>query len=385
MIVDKTVACKYNSNIMYFPMGEKTVLWFSDLNKYLVAKPPVDEVIQQIYSGKGNDELISFCCKQFEMEQLQAEIIISDIKNYLNENLSKDQHKLEGQDLKKFATTSKLSKKYYRINNQVFLAKFETERSKDLIHPKFANFEILQESVIDYQFIVYNSDNRFTLKIDDRNIGTWSEDDGHFLGGKFSMQVIQKIYGKEENEWMGVFHAAGVSDGENCIMFPGGSGNGKSTLSAILLANGLDILSDDFLPVERSHSLVCRFPAAISVKRQSYNLLMPHFPELEQKEEHFNPALNKTFRYLPLPKTDLLSVPCKAFVFVKYKKDAGFNLEELPKDEAFEQLIPDSWISPKTENAQRFMNWFGNMPCYRLVYSDNNRMVETIKSLLADE
>jgi hypothetical protein len=168
-------------------------------------------------------------------------------------------------------------------------------------------------------------------------------------------------------------------------MFPGDSGNGKSTLSAILLANGLDILSDDFLPVESSSGLICRFPAAISIKKQSYDLLKPCFPELENKEEHHNPFLNKTFRYLPQKETNLLSVPCKAFVFVKYQKDSGFSLTEMPREEAFSQLIPDSWISPEPENAKRFMNWFSSIPCFQLTYSDNNKMVQTIKNMLSDE
>ena len=108
------------------------------------------------------------------------------------------------------------------------------------------------------------------------------------------------------------------------------------------MANGLDVLSDDFLPVESNKGLVCRFPAAISIKKQAFKMLIPQYPELNRSVEYNNPILNKTFRYLQPTSSNLLSVPCKAFVFVKYKKDAGFSLTEFPQEEAIEKLIPDS-------------------------------------------
>jgi len=156
-------------------------------------------------------------------------------------------------------------------------------------------------------------------------------------------------------------------------------------LSAILMANGLEVLADDFLPVESSTGLVCNFPAAISVKSKAYDLLIPTFPQLKQAREINNSAAGKTFRHLPPTNSKQLRVPCKALIFVKYEKDADFRLEEMSGEEAFKHLVPDSWISPTSKNANRFVNWFTSRPYYRMTYSNNEQMIKTIRKMLNDE
>ena len=48
------------------------------------------------------------------------------------------------------------------------------------------------------------------------------------------MELLQKVHQKEEEEWLGVFHASALGDGKKAILFLGDSGNGKSTsLSAL--------------------------------------------------------------------------------------------------------------------------------------------------------
>ncbi|MDD4645572.1 MAG: hypothetical protein PHY99_06250 [Bacteroidales bacterium] len=41
---------------------------------------------------------------------------------------------------------------------------------------------------------------------------------------------------------------------------------------------------------------------------------------------------------------------------MKNRKGSGLILEEIPKDVAFQHLVPDSWISPLPENASKFMD-----------------------------
>ncbi len=199
------------------------------------------------------------------------------------------------------------------------------------------------------------------------------------------MEILQKIYKRPEKSWMGVFHAAGISNGENCIVFIGDSGNGKSTLSSILMANGLDVLSDDFLPIEGSSMNVCFFPAAISVKKQGYKILIPDFPELRNTQEYRTDASDKTFRFLTTKEPKSRQIPCKAIVYVKYQEKSGFQFESMSKEEAFQYLVPDSWISPEPENAKKFVEWFLMMPTYRMTYSDNSLMVKEINKMLENE
>lgn len=196
------------------------------------------------------------------------------------------------------------------------------------------------------------------------------------------MKIIEKIYQKEELEWMGVFHAAGISNGAQCLLFFGDSGSGKSTLSALAMADGLDVLSDDFLPVESKSGLVHRFPAALSIKKNAYDLVKNSYPELMDGMEYNNPAFGKTYRYLAPHNPDMAAVPCKALIEVKYDPDTPFLLEEMPQEDAFAKLVPDSWLNASAENVKNFINWFREKKHYSLRYSDNTRMIEAVKKLL---
>ena len=147
------------------------------------------------------------------------------------------------------------------------------------------------------------------------------------------------------------------------------------------MANGFNLIADDFVPID-TFSKVRFFPAALSVKKQALNTLSEDFPELiNAKEIHFK-QLNKTVRYLA-SKNDFSmdSYPTKAIVFIKYKQDITFELNEMPTIEAFQEFVPDTWISPISENAKKFLDWFSTMPCYRLTYSDNDKLVSEIKHL----
>ena len=57
----------------------------------------------------------------------------------------------------------------------------------------------------------------------------------------------------------------------------------------------------------------------------------------------------------------------------------------MPGEEAFEHLVPDSWISPTVGNANRFVNWFTHLPYYRMIYSDNEQMIQMVNKMLNDD
>jgi len=199
------------------------------------------------------------------------------------------------------------------------------------------------------------------------------------------MELLQKIHQKNENEWIGVFHASAVNKDNNSILFLGDSGNGKSTSLALLQANGFTCLADDFVPVDNSLN-VHSFPSAISIKKNSLETLLPIYPELKTSAEYHFKKLNKIVRYLPTNNYDYsLNLPCKALIFIKYQKDSNLIINKISSITAFEQLIPDSWLSPLPQNAELFLNWFEKLPCYQLTYSNNEKMISTVKKIFTDE
>jgi hypothetical protein len=376
------------STVLSWPFFGETILWLAGVNKYILAEELAGKVIQRIGEKEDIRSIIRFCADEFDTSLEHAEELVVEIQRHLNEYLQLEilpEKQWEGNCSVQSKRSVIASKKYYIINGITFFVEYETEEIAQLIHPKFEYLEVFMVEKPDHHFQVFNSGNKCSLCVDGLPAGSWDLEESHYLSGKFSMQILQKIYHQEENDWMAVFHAAGITNGKNCLMFLGDSGNGKSTLSVILMANGLEVLADDFLPVESTTGLVCHFPSALSVKNSAYELLFPKYPGLKNAAEYHNTALGKTFRYIPSSNNKLPKVSCIGLVFVKYKENTGFQIEKMTGEEAFQYLVPDSWISPTRENANRFVNWFTSLPYYRMTYSDNEKMVQTVKQMLNND
>jgi hypothetical protein len=380
------ISIKKKDTILQFPVGEKVVLWIPYLNKYVLAGQLSADIIHQLTRGKSIQEIIARVISENEIPPEQAIEFVEQIRRIWEVNTAVT---LPENELPKAAVQSKgksvYSNKTYRINNIYFQAEYETADAEWINHPKFAYMEVEPVKNPHHHFRVEDDNNLLTLWVNGKHAGSWKKNENHFLSGRFSMQIVQKIYMKEEDQWMGVFHAAGISNGKNCILFFGESGNGKSTLSSLLMASGLDVLSDDFLPVESKTGLVYHFPAALSIKKQAYDLVMSYYPHLKYSGEYENPAFQKTYRFLPPETTVLEGVPCKAIVYIKYDPKVKFRMEKVVPEDSFVSFIPDSWIYPSKQNAKRFLEWFAGLEHYRLTYSNNKKMIETVKMILNSE
>ncbi len=80
------------------------------------------------------------------------------------------------------------------------------------------------------------------------------------------MVLICSFYNKKEHDWMGVYHASTISKNNHSMMITGDSGNGKSTAAIIFMANGINIIADDFTPILRSDFKTYCLLTAISIK-----------------------------------------------------------------------------------------------------------------------
>ena len=155
---------------------------------------------------------------------------------------------------------------------------------------------------------------------------------------------------------------------------------------ALLQANGFTCLADDFVPIDSNKREVYSFPAAISIKKNSLETLLPLYPELETTAEYHFTRLNKTVRDLKPNNTNFLShLPCKDLVFIKYEKNSDLKFDKIAKIDAFQQLVPDAWLSPIKENAQVFLDWFSFLNCYQITYSENKKMIATVAEVFNDE
>ena len=151
----------------------------------------------------------------------------------------------------------------------------------------------------------------------------------YVISAKFSMKIIECVYEKGEENWMGVFHASAVNHNDNAILILGDSGNGKSTSLALLQAQGFHCVADDFVPIDTT-TKIHAFPAGISIKKNSLPVLLNYYPELKNSAEYHYSRLNKTVRYLPPKNINYQKKhPCKAFVFIKYDSTTEFEITKI--------------------------------------------------------
>jgi uncharacterized protein (DUF433 family) len=371
---------------LYKVVENKTITWFENSNEYLVLENTTADILKRLSKGISIKEIALALSKKIDVPLEKAEDFILHLKKevYDPNNLPKEKIINDYRDIKRPSTYEFI--KFYRVNNITFKVSYLSEKELYFIHPKFAHLVI--DNVDEYQneFEVFINTNFIFLYINNVCIGSWSSNDVHYFQGKFSMEFIQKIHQKTEDKWMGVFHASAISNGKKSMLFLGDSGNGKSTSLALLQANGFTCLADDFVPMDIENKDVYSFPASISIKKNSLKTLLPIYPELETSAEFYFKRLDKIVRYLKPNNSDFLQhLPCNDLVFIKYQKDSGLHCEKIAKLDAFQQLIPDSWLSPKIENARIFLDWFSGLNCYQLTYSENKKMIATVKKIFNNE
>jgi hypothetical protein len=371
---------------LYKVIEDKTITWFENKNEYLILENTTADILKRLNKGISVKDIAKGLSKKLDVPVEKAEDFVINLskKIYTPKSSNKTEIINDYRDIKKPITYEFV--KFYKINNVVFKVSYLSETELSLIHPKFGHLVVDKTSKFENEFDIFIDNNFICLFVNSKHIGSWSNKDVHYFQGKFSMELIQKIHQKEEDEWLGVFHASAISNGKKSMLFLGDSGNGKSTSLALLQANGFTCLADDFVPVDAKNQEVYSFPASISIKKNSLETLIPIYPELKDGKEYHFTRLNKVVRYLKPNNDDFFAhLPCNDLVFIKYEKDSDLICKKINKTEAFLQLIPDSWLSPKKENAQIFLDWFSGLNCYQLTYSINEEMIERVYKLFNNE
>ena len=375
-----------NITALYKVIEDKTITWFDTNNEYIVLENTTADILKRLNKGVSVPEIAAVLSKKLAVPlDKTIDLILELEKKFFTKITSKnseidDDHK----DIKRPKIFEFV--KYYKINNSVFKVSYLSQKELSFVHPKFAHLVIDETKGFLNEFEVFINHNFIFLYVNNIFIGSWKNKEIHYFQGKFSMEFIQKIHQKEEDEWLGVFHASAISNGEKSMLFLGDSGNGKSTSLALLQANGFTCLADDFVPMDANKQEIYSFPAAISIKKNSLETLLPIYPELETSAEYNFIRLNKIVRYLKPNNDDFFAhLPCNDLVFIKYEKNAELSCKEISKIDAFQQLVPDSWLSPKKENAQLFLDWFAGLKCYQLTYSDNKKMIASVTKIFNDD
>ncbi|MGE4054298.1 MAG: hypothetical protein AB7F99_05815, partial [Vicinamibacterales bacterium] len=133
-----------------------------------------------------------------------------------------------------------------------------------------------------------------------------------------------------------VLHAAALSRGSDCILFPGQTGSGKTTLSAWFAARGFTYLTDELVCIPSGTLEIVPFTRPLNLRRSSLEILGVE----PTASARVLPGVDITLLW---PDDAALAPPASLrltrLVFPRYQKDAGFEARPLSKAEAGLSLI----------------------------------------------
>ena len=182
----------------------------------------------------------------------------------------------------------------------------------------------------------------------------------------------------------GVNLTALVAGPAGAILLPAPPGSGKSTLTAALVAAGLDYFSDEVALLCEDDLAVTPFPLAMCVKDTGIDALAALFPELATLPVHTRMD-GKRVVYMPPPAARVPAPnsrrPVIAIVFPRYVAGAPNTLRALPKPAALARLISQCMGVQRRLEARhvtQMISWIRDLSCYELDFSDLGAAVSTL-------
>jgi hypothetical protein len=271
----------------------------------------------------------------------------------------------------------------YRLGNKMIVFSYQTRLFEHYLHPLISHFETIEEQNGMPLFELFAWQECIVFRFNGEVKGIWTKDETHLVKGLIFMFLINVMYDKTNADWLMTVHASAITNGKKTILFSAPPNHGKTTIAALLQARGYQLISDDFVPIDRNSFLAHPFPIAMSVKESSMDLLASLFPTLEQEPlTYISPE--KSVRFLA-PDFDLnmqdAIFPVQEYIFIHYDKTVDFAWEKLDLVKAVKLLLDQAWVLPTKGNAELLFDRILQMSFYQLTYSNNQKALDAITNL----
>ncbi|MFT7049615.1 MAG: hypothetical protein ACJAZK_000202 [Psychroserpens sp.] len=362
-------------------INDTFLLWFKASNRYVIVSNSIWRLIG-IYIKQDTRNLFVDQLKiSLQLEDSKCQDLFDEISSFLIDSNAHTQKKTE--PLNRIIIPKVNCVTCYKFNTTVIQVNFETPLIQSIIHPQIAHHQTPVISTNFREFHIFKNQNHLYLFRNNTYIDHYKTTDLHLLQGRFALELTNTIHKTIIDNWVATFHASTIANGKESIMIIGDSGNGKSTLSALLMASGFDVLADDFTPMYEDMSLY-RYPSAISIKKGAFSLLESKIPGFNSLKTHTNGPKKVNLKYVPQNQSSdhkTSNFQCKTIVYVKFDENKRSELIPISVENILQTLIPDSWISPNEKHALKFMNWLSEITCYELSYSNNDFAIRKFNEL----
>lgn len=366
-------------------LGTTYLIWFKSSNLYYQLAEPAWFVFSKIVKRYKTETIAKQFAYRYGLSLEEGLSFVSDIRLKVEEmnqvSILKNNIVQQLTDLNKF-TFAPQSIHNYTLGEKTIKFVFDSQQLENYIHLLIDHLETSEDHIEMPLFELFFFNEKIVFRINNEVKGIWVNDESHLVKGKIFMELTNLMHSKTDEDWLMTVHASAITNGKKTILFSAAPGSGKTTIAALLQAQGYQLISDDFVPIDR-HSFNCYpLPIAMSVKEGSMQLLASLYPALNQKPLNYI-SPEKSVRYLPAENQLMnLVYPVHEFIFIQYNKSVDFVWEKLDPVKAIRLLLDQTWVIPTDGNPDLLFDFVSQKSFYELSYSNNQKALEAIINLM---
>jgi len=369
-------------------IGTSHFIWLQNSNQYFYLEEPAWYVFRRIAKRHKSETIAKEFSNRYGLNGKDSLNFVLEIRQKINEI---NHPALQIEDTEKITSLhdkqacSPYSRFTYNMQSKIIDFSYETSWLESWIHPLIKHLESTGKPKERSNFELLTHENRVILRIDKVVKDSWEKDESSLVKGRVFIELLNVIHNKKDSDWLMTVHASAVTNGKKTVLFSAAAGSGKTTIAALLQTQGYSIISDDFVPVEKSTFKAYPLPIAMSVKEGSMNLLSAHYPELDINS-FVKVSSKKKVKYLPVDANIVnLIFPVNEFIFIKYDNSVDLELEKADPVDALKRLFEEAWIPSSAENAAIFLDKILNVSFYNLTYSNNEKAIEAINQIFEND
>jgi hypothetical protein len=370
-------------------VGQKYLVWLQNSNQYIQLEEPAWFVFNRITKRFSTGTIANECVMRYGTSPDESLAFVKEIRSQIakaNTSTKSTSGNFGVSDELNNHKFIPFSVHNYKLGNRAVTFSFETPLFELYLHPLIAHFETEDNSADRPIFELFARQGQVVFRYNGIVKGIWTKDETHLVKGLIFMFLINVMHGKRDTDWLMTVHASAITNWKKTILFSAEAGKGKTTIAALLQTRGFQLISDDFVPIDRESFCAYPFPIAMSVKEGSMDLLAPKFPSLKEKPLNYLSA-EKSVRYLSFNDVDTTKAifPVNEFILIEYNNTIDFQMEKIDPINGLKLLFDESWISPTPGNAAILFDRIPHLSFYKLTYSNNQKAVDALTTLFNHE
>lgn len=214
------------------------------------------------------------------------------------------------------------------FEGQSFELQYDSQEILGLLTTLFTDFQLptrSSQSPVQYCLSAHNSQPGFSLRQGEKKL--YKGDSKYKLAYALMNDVIFHCINK--NEKFHTIHAGAVCNNKHCIVMPGSSGKGKSTLTAWLVSQGYQYLTDELVFFEDS-GRIRPFSRPINFKVKYSEIAWMFKDDAPDKKEIISDDNGSMIPHRFFNSCFVAQTPLVTnFIFPEYKTGAKLQIDEL--------------------------------------------------------